>query len=69
VLWGGQLTIGRHSRKDRACLWATELLLDLPHNTYEQLDDGGVIIRKGSVRLRQGELSFCHPHVGRMLSW
>ena len=24
----------------------TEVLLDLPHNTFEQLDDGGVIIRK-----------------------
>jgi len=35
----------------------TELLLDLPHNTYEQLADGGVIIRKGSVRLLPGELS------------
>src|ERR1700721_1109760 len=25
---------------------ATEVLLDLPHNTFEQLEDGGVIIRK-----------------------
>ena len=24
----------------------TEVLLDLPHNTFEQLDDGRVIIRK-----------------------
>lgn len=34
-----------------------EMILDLPHNTYEQLADGGVIIRKGSVRLMPGELS------------
>jgi RNA-splicing ligase RtcB len=40
-----------------------ELLLDLPHNTYEQLQDGGVIIRKGSVRLLQGELSILPSHM------
>jgi len=41
----------------------TELLLDLPHNTYEQLADGGVIIRKGSVRLLPGELSILPSHM------
>ena len=41
----------------------TELLLDLPHNTYEQLADGGVIIRKGSVRLLPGELSVLPSHM------
>ena len=41
----------------------TELLLDLPHNTYEQLTDGGVIIRKGSVRLLPGELSILPSHM------
>ncbi len=34
-----------------------ELLFDKPHNTYEQLPDGGVIIRKGSVRVAPGELN------------
>ena len=40
-----------------------ELLLDLPHNTYEQLPTGGVIIRKGSVRLSPGELSVLPSHM------
>jgi RNA-splicing ligase RtcB len=41
----------------------TELLLDLPHNTYEQFDDGSVIIRKGSVRLLPGEISVLPSHM------
>jgi RNA-splicing ligase RtcB len=41
----------------------TELLLDLPHNTYEQLEDGAVIIRKGSVRLLPGERSILPSHM------
>jgi RNA-splicing ligase RtcB len=41
----------------------TELILDLPHNTYEQLADGGVVIRKGSVRLLPGELSVLPSHM------
>ena len=40
-----------------------ELVLDLPHNTYEALPDGGAIIRKGSVRLRPGELSVIPSHM------
>ena len=35
----------------------TDLVLDLPYNTSEQLGDGNFIIRKGSVRLLPGELS------------
>jgi RNA-splicing ligase RtcB len=42
---------------------ASDVLLDLPHNTYEQLDDGGVIIRKGSVRLLPGALSVLPSHM------
>jgi RNA-splicing ligase RtcB len=41
----------------------TEVLLDLPHNTFEQLDNGKVIIRKGSVRLLPGELSVLPSHM------
>jgi RNA-splicing ligase RtcB len=41
----------------------TQLILDLPHNTFEQLPDGGVIIRKGSVRLLPGELSVLPSHM------
>ncbi len=38
-------------------------MLDLPHNTYEQLADGGVIIRKGSVRMLPGDLSVIPSHM------
>jgi RNA-splicing ligase RtcB len=41
----------------------TQLILDLPHNTFEQLADGGVIIRKGSVRLLPGDLSVLPSHM------
>ena len=41
----------------------TEVLLDLPHNTYEQIEDGGVIIRKGSVRLPPGAFSVLPSHM------
>ncbi len=39
-----------------------ELILDLPHNTYEKLDDC-TIIRKGAVRLKPGELSILPSHI------
>jgi RNA-splicing ligase RtcB len=39
------------------------LLLDLPHNTYEKLSDGGAIIRKGSVYLKPGQLSIIPSHM------
>lgn len=40
-----------------------ELVLDLPHNTYEILDDGAVILRKGSVHVQPGELSILPSHM------
>jgi len=40
-----------------------EVLLDLPHNTYEELSNGGVIIRKGSVRLLPGQVSVLPSHM------
>lgn len=40
-----------------------DLVLDIPHNTYQILDDGGVIIRKGSVRIAAGELSVLPSHM------
>lgn len=41
----------------------TELLVDLPHNTYETLPDGGAIIRKGSVKVSPGSLSVLPSHM------
>ena len=39
-----------------------ELVLDLPHNTFEKTDEG-TIIRKGSVRLLPGELAILPSHM------
>ncbi len=41
----------------------TDVLLDLPHNTFEQLEDGGVVIREGSVRMFTGEFSVLPSHM------
>ena len=41
----------------------TELVLDLPHNTFEIQEDGGVIIRKGSVKLESGQLAVIPSHM------
>jgi RNA-splicing ligase RtcB len=40
-----------------------ELILDLPHNTYELLDDGSAIIRKGSVQVAPGQPSILPSHM------
>lgn len=40
-----------------------ELILDLPHNTCEIQDSGEVIIRKGTVKLKAGELSVIPSHM------
>lgn len=40
-----------------------ELVMDLPHNTYEMLESGGAIIRKGSVRVEPGDLNIIPSHM------
>ncbi len=40
-----------------------DLVLDLPHNTYQILDDGSAIIRKGSVHVEPGDLSVLPSHM------
>lgn len=40
----------------------TELVLDMPHNTFEVLSKG-VIIRKGSVRVMPGECAIMPSHI------
>lgn len=40
-----------------------ELVLDLPHNTYEILSDGAALIRKGSVQVSPGDLSILPSHM------
>jgi RNA-splicing ligase RtcB len=40
-----------------------DLVLDLPHNTYEIAGDGSAIIRKGSVHVQPGDLSVLPSHM------
>ncbi len=40
-----------------------ELVLDLPHNTFEMLPEGGALIRKGAVRVVPGELNIIPSHM------
>lgn len=62
VRWAADNRATIHEKLDLV-FGRTELLLDLPHNTYEQLPEGAVIIRKGSVRLFSGELSILPSHM------
>jgi RNA-splicing ligase RtcB len=41
---------------------ATKLVLDMPHNTFETVP-GGVIIRKGSVKVEPGDLAIIPSHI------
>jgi len=40
-----------------------QLILDLPHNTCETQDDGSVIIRKGAVKVNEGDLNVIPSHM------
>ena len=40
-----------------------EVVVDLPHNTFERLPDGSVIIRKGAVHVRPGECTILPSHM------
>lgn len=40
-----------------------EVVLDLPHNTYEPQPDGAVVIRKGAVRATPGALNVIPSHM------
>jgi tRNA-splicing ligase RtcB len=62
VRWAEDNRAAIHERADLV-FGKTELILDLPHNTYEQLDGGAVVIRKGSVRLCPGEVSVLPSHM------
>jgi hypothetical protein len=62
VAWAAANRAAIHREIDEV-FGTVELVLDLPHNTYEALSDGGAIIRKGSVHLRPGELSVIPSHM------
>jgi RNA-splicing ligase RtcB len=62
VAWAAANRAAIH-REIEAVFGPIELVLDLPHNTYEELPEGGAILRKGSVHLRPGELSVIPSHM------
>jgi RNA-splicing ligase RtcB len=62
VGWAAQNRAAIHETID-SVIGSTELIMDLPHNTYELLADGGAIIRKGSVRMQSGDLSVLPSHM------
>lgn len=62
VNWAAENREKIHEKLDMV-FGKSEVVLDLPHNTYEQLSEGEVIIRKGSVRVLPGELSVIPSHM------
>jgi hypothetical protein len=62
VHWSTENREAIHEAVDRT-FGRTELILDLPHNTYEVMPDGGAIIRKGSVRVQPGSLIVTPSHM------
>ncbi len=62
VGWAAQNRAAIHEAVERV-VGKTELVLDLPHNTFEPLQEGGAIIRKGSVRMSPGDLSVLPSHM------
>ena len=62
VAWAAENRATIHALAE-AELGPMEVVLDLPHNTYEQLADGGVIIRKGAVHVTSGDLNVIPSHM------
>ncbi len=62
VAWAADNRAAIH-REIETVFGAVELMLDLPHNTYQPLPEGGAIIRKGAVHLRPGELAVIPSHM------
>lgn len=62
VAWAADNRAAIHASIERV-FGRCELVIDLPHNTYEALADGGAIIRKGSVHLHAGDMSVIPSHM------
>jgi release factor H-coupled RctB family protein len=62
VAWAADNRAAIHDAINRT-FGRTELVLDLPHNTYEVTPDGGAIIRKGSVRVQPGMVVVIPSHM------
>ncbi len=62
VAWAAANRAAIHKAAE-AELGHLELILDLPHNTFEQVPDGGAIIRKGAVHVTPGDLNIIPSHM------
>jgi RNA-splicing ligase RtcB len=62
VAWAADNRAAIHEAIDQT-FGRTQLVLDLPHNTYQLLPDGGAVIRKGSVHVRPGSLLVIPSHM------
>mgnify|MGYP006273680595 CR=1 FL=1 len=62
VQWAADNRAAIHDMID-AVLGPTDLVLDLPHNTYETRPDGSAIIRKGSAHVAPGEMNIIPAHL------
>ena len=62
VVWARQNRAAIHGALEEV-FGTMELVLDLPHNTFEALEEGGAIIRKGSVQMTPGMLSILPSHM------
>lgn len=62
VGWAEQNRAEIHKEID-AVFGRTDLVLDLPHNTFQALPEGGAIIRKGSVHIRPGDMCIIPSHM------
>ena len=62
VSWAAENRATIHAAAE-AELGPLELILDLPHNTFESLPEGGAIFRKGAVNVRPGDLNVIPSHM------
>lgn len=62
VAWAAANRAAIHAAAE-AELGPLELVLDVPHNTFEPLPDGGAIIRKGAVHVAPGDLTVIPSHM------
>jgi len=62
VAWAEENRAAVHEEIRRA-VGPVSLVLDLPHNTYEILEDGSAIIRKGAVHINPGDLTVIPSHM------
>ncbi len=62
VQWAAANRTAIHAAAERL-FGPLELLIDLPHNTFELLPDGGAVVRKSAVRVKPGQLNVIPSHI------